>query len=127
MQDIGRLWFLYSSMVRSTWSNINLSSILNQNFVLAYLFLVYFFIGIVVFVVFFMMMMMMMMIDCFGMVDQRKAFSLISSWYHCQRSSPLWIWHTMSRIWTCAEPELRLSWMKLCSSDNHYTNWSHLV
>ena len=23
-----------------------------------------------------------------GMVDQRKAFSLISSWDHCQRSSP---------------------------------------
>ena len=36
-----------------------------------------------------MMMMMMMMINCFsGMVDQRKAFSLISSWDHCQRSSP---------------------------------------
>ena len=37
-----------------------------------------------------MMMMMMMMINCFsGMVDQRKALSLISSWNHCQRSSPL--------------------------------------
>ena len=36
-----------------------------------------------------MMMMMMMMINCFcGMVDQRKAFSLISSQNHCQRSSP---------------------------------------
>ena len=33
--------------------------------------------------------MMMMMINCFrGMVDQRKAFSLISSRDHCQRSSP---------------------------------------
>ena len=29
--------------------------------------------------------------------------------------------HAASRIWTCAEPELRLSWMKLCRSDNHYT------
>ena len=26
-----------------------------------------------------------------------------------------------SRVWTCAEPEFRLSWMNLCSSDNHYT------
>ena len=26
-----------------------------------------------------------------------------------------------SRVWACAEPEFRLSWMKLCSSDNHYT------
>ena len=26
-----------------------------------------------------------------------------------------------SRISACAEPEFRLWWMKLCSSDNHYT------
>ena len=31
------------------------------------------------------------------------------------------LWHAASRIWTCAEPEFRLSWMKLCSSNNHYT------
>ena len=36
-----------------------------------------------------MLMMMMMMMNCFcGMVDLRKAFSLTSSWDHCQRSSP---------------------------------------
>ena len=36
-----------------------------------------------------MMMMMMMMMNCFcSMVDRRKAFSLISSQDHCQRSSP---------------------------------------
>ena len=36
------------------------------------------------------MMMMMMMKNCFcGMVDRRKAYSLISSRNHCQRSSPL--------------------------------------
>ena len=36
-----------------------------------------------------MMMMMMMIINCFcGMVDRRKAFCLISSQEHCQRSSP---------------------------------------
>ena len=30
-----------------------------------------------------------MMMNCFcGMVDRRKAFSLTSSWDHCQRSSP---------------------------------------
>ena len=34
------------------------------------------------------MMMMMMMMNCFcAMVDRRKAFSLISSWDHSQRSS----------------------------------------
>ena len=34
----------------------------------------------------------MMMMNCFcSMVDWRKAFSLISSWDHCQRSSPSWI------------------------------------
>ena len=39
-----------------------------------------------------MMMMMMMMMNCFcGMVDRQKAFSLISSRDHCQRSSPLQI------------------------------------
>ena len=31
----------------------------------------------------------MMMMNCFyDIVDQRKAFSLISSWEHCQRYSP---------------------------------------
>ena len=29
--------------------------------------------------------------------------------------------HVVSRVWTCAEPEFRLSWMNLCSSDNRYT------
>ena len=36
-----------------------------------------------------------MMMNCFcGMVDRRKAFSLISRWDHCQRSSPLRIFDT---------------------------------
>ena len=30
------------------------------------------------------------------------------------------LWHAASRVWTCAEPEFRLSRMKLYSSDNHY-------
>ena len=49
-------------------------------------------------------------------------FSLISSRDHCQRSSPSWIsQHVASRAWTCTEPEFRIIWMKLCSSDNHYS------
>ena len=39
--------------------------------------------------------------------------------------------HAASRIWTCAQREFRLSWMKLCSSDNHcttaYTTLHHCV
>ena len=35
------------------------------------------------------------------------------------------IWHATSRIWTCVELEFRLSWIKLSSSDNHYTTLSH--
>ena len=31
------------------------------------------------------------------------------------------LWHVASRVSTCAEPEFRLSWMNLWSSDNHYT------
>ena len=30
------------------------------------------------------------------------------------------LYYAVSRVWTCAEPEFRLSWIKLCSSDNHY-------
>ena len=68
-----------------------------------------------------MMMMMMMNYFC-GMVDRRKSFSLISSRDNCQRSSPLWISDTPRAGF---EPAQNLSsgfsWMKLCSSDNHYT------
>ena len=35
------------------------------------------------------------LMNCFcGMVDRQKAFSLISSWDHCQRSSPSQISNT---------------------------------
>ena len=62
------------------------------------------------------------LMNCFcGMVDRRKAFSLISSRDHCQRSSSSRISDTPSRVCTCVEPEPRLSWMKLCSSDIRYT------
>ena len=67
---------------------------------------------------------MMMMMNCFcRMVDRRKVFSLISSRSH-SLSEILTIanlQHAAIRVWACAEPEFRLSWMKLCSSDNHYT------
>ena len=61
--------------------------------------------------------MMMMIMNCFcGMVDQQEAF--------CQRSSPSPILSKIipaSIIWMFAELELRLRWIKLSSSDNHYT------
>ena len=68
-----------------------------------------------------------MMMNCFcGMVDRRKAFSLIFSWDHCQRSSPSRISDTpQAMVWTYREPEFRLIWMKLHSSDNHYTTAPH--
>ena len=43
------------------------------------------------------------------------------------------LWHAACRIWTFAGPEFRLCWIKLCSSDNHYTrvpqtsNWRYLL
>ena len=54
--------------------------------------------------------MIMMIINCFcGMVDRRKVFSLISSWDHCQRSSPLRIFDTPQAGFESAKPEFRLS------------------
>ena len=56
-----------------------------------------------------------------GIVDRRKAFCLISS--RGLLSEILTIAnlrHTASKILNSAEPEFRLSWMKLCSSDNPY-------
>ena len=35
--------------------------------------------------------------------------------HHCK------LQHTASRIWSCAETEFSLWWMKVCISDNHYT------
>ena len=34
--------------------------------------------------------------------------------------------YAASRVWTCAERDFRLSWMKLCSSNNHYTRALHM-
>ena len=83
---------------------------------------------------------LMMKMTCFcSMVDWQKAFSLISSWDHCQRSSPSWISDTLRAgfelaqnlslgflEWSCAVVITTTPWchcwMKLCSSDNHYTN-----
>ena len=58
------------------------------------------------------------MMNCLcGMVDWRKAFILISS----RDLTIANLRHTASRVWACAEPEFRLCWMKLCSSDNRCT------
>ena len=63
--------------------------------------------------------MMMMMMNCFcGMVDRQKAFSLISNWGHCQRSSPPRISGTPQAGFEPALDLLRFSWMKLYSSDS---------
>ena len=73
-------------------------------------------------------MMMMMMMNCFcGMVDQRKACSLISSWNHPLSEILIManLRYSVSRIWTWEEPEFRLRWMKLCSSDNHSSTALH--
>ena len=67
-----------------------------------------------------MTMMMMMMMNCiFGMVDRRKAFTPYS------QPEPLSeiltianLRHAASRVWTCAEPQFRLCWMKLRRSNN---------
>ena len=64
-----------------------------------------------------MMMMMMMMMNCFcSMVDWRKAFSLISSRDHCQRSSPSRISDT---LWAGFEPAQNLS--------SDFVDWSCAV
>ena len=83
---------------------------------------------------------LLMKMNCFcGMVDWQKAFSLISSQDHCQRSSPSRISGTLQARfelaqnlssgfleWSCAlvitTTPWHHCWMKLCSSDNHYTN-----
>ena len=61
------------------------------------------------------MMVIMMMVNYFcGMVDQQKALrltSIVRDPYHRN------LQHAVSRTWTCTEPEFRLCWMKLCSSD----------
>ena len=46
------------------------------------------------------------MMNCFcGIGDRQKAFSFISSWNHCQRTSPLWVSDTPGAAY---EPEFRL-------------------
>lgn len=67
--------------------------------------------------------MFVMVMNCFcRMVDRRKALSLTS------RPGPKSeflintnLRHNANRIWKCAELEFRLCWMRLCSSDNHWT------
>ena len=63
----------------------------------------------------------MMMMNCFcGMVDRRKAFSLISIRDHCQRSSP---WRIFDTPLAGFDPVQSLSsgLVEWSRSDNHYT------
>ena len=64
----------------------------------------------------------MQWIDCFcGMVDQQKVFNLFPVGTIVREILNIVnLCHT-SEIWTCTKPEFRLWWMKLCSSDKHYT------
>ena len=70
----------------------------------------------------------MMMMNCFcGMVGHRKA---LYPYFQLKPLSKILtivnLQHAASKIWTCAEPEFRLSWMKLCRSDNHCTTAPHI-
>ena len=63
----------------------------------------------------------LMMMNCFcGIFDQRKRFSLIFDWGHCQRPSSLWISDILQAGFEPVENQSSLGWIKLCSSDNHY-------
>ena len=63
--------------------------------------------------------------NCFcGMIDRPKTFSLISSRDHSQILTIANLQHAASRVWTCTEPEFRLSLIKFCSSDSYYTTSS---
>ena len=65
---------------------------------------------------------LLMMMNCFcGMVDRRKAEPNFQPGLLSEILTITNLRHAASRIWTCAEPVFRLRWMKLCSSDNHYT------
>ena len=62
-----------------------------------------------------------MMMNCFcGMVDRRKAFT---PYFQPGPLSEILtianLRHAANRVWTCAESESRLCWMKLCCGDSH--------
>ena len=58
-----------------------------------------------------------------GIIDWQKVFSFISRQDHIQRQilTIANLWYPTSRISTCTELEVRLSWLKLCCFDIHYT------
>ena len=67
-------------------------------------------------------MLIMMIMNCFyGMVDRWKLGPL---------SEILTITnlrHAASRIWTCAEPDLSLRWMKLCTTPRHHRSKGSII
>ena len=63
------------------------------------------------------------MINCFCIiVDRGKAFT---PYFQPEPLSEILPFTNLllaaSSVWTCAESEFRLCWIKFCSSDNHYT------
>ena len=137
-QKLGRSWQIGSnskeilkvyytfSHYKTFFSFLHFYIFLHKNKITIVYYIMYIFIvqkGILILMI---MMMMMMMMNCFcGIVDTQNGSTFISSPDHCQRFAPLWVWHATSRIWTRVELEFRLSWIKLSSSDNHYTTLSH--
>ena len=67
-----------------------------------------------------MMMMMMMMINCFcGMLTDERRLALLQLGPLSEILTITNLQHAASRVWIYAEPEFRVSWPKLCSSDSH--------
>ena len=55
------------------------------------------------------------------LTEERRLALLPSSAMDPDRDPDHWnLQHAPSSIWTCAEPEFRLHWIKLYSYDNHY-------
>ena len=69
-----------------------------------------------------------MMMNCFcGIPNQRKAFSLFPARPISEILTIANLRHAVNKTWIYTEPEFSLFWMKLCSSDNHYTTVPHNV
>ena len=71
--------------------------------------------------------MKMMMNSFCGIVDRRNTFT---PYFQSGPLSEIFnianFRHPASRVLTCAESEFKLCWMKLCSSDNHFTTALHI-
>ena len=71
---------------------------------------------------------MMMKNELFcSMVDQRMVLPYFQPGPLSEILTIVNLRRAARRIWACAEPEFRLWWMKLCSSDNHYINSQYIT